>query len=184
MKGIRCNSFCLAQCGLSKEWFVFVQPVAPLPYLHSSFWTRGCYQRPWMKQLPSTLHHSPVQVLPRLWKCCVLPVVSDTLLANGSWLWSNLIPQSELGFGCFRGPLTTGGLYLDHASQLPASAGELFSSGRGIWKVSPTLVDCSERGWLAPATSRTLILSDERVSARPCGQAVPDFSLHKPAEAH
>lgn len=101
MRGIQCSSFCLAQCGLSKEWFVFVQPVAPLPYLHSSFWTRGCYQRPWMKQLPSTLHHSSVQVLPRLWKCCVLPVVSDTLLANGSWLWSNLIPHSEPGFGCF-----------------------------------------------------------------------------------
>lgn len=40
-------------------------------------------------------------------------------------------------------------------------------------------MDCSVRGWLAPATATTLIFSDERVSAKPCGQATLDFSLHK-----
>lgn len=36
-----------------------------------------------MKQLPGTVHSS-AQVLPCLCLCCVHPVVSDTVFANGS----------------------------------------------------------------------------------------------------
>lgn len=78
--------------------------VPPALFCRSQSGQGGCYQKAWMKQLPSTLRSS-TPVLPRLWKRCAFPVVSDTVPANGSWLWSSLIPHSEPGFFLHQGPL-------------------------------------------------------------------------------